>query len=759
MKIYIKKVLSALLNITLIFTISFIILALKFSTFVSAAQENSGNITPTFSVLEKFNDVPDNHWSFEYVHKLKELGITNGIGNNKFGLGMTITRAEFVAFLVRLMQWDLINPEVGSFKDNLDKNKWYYQYIETAVNKNVILKEENVEFFRPEDKITREEIAIMIVRALGFDSLARQVSNLENPFIDVKRNLGYITIAKDIGIIKGVVQSNREIKFLPDNNATREEAAAMMIRMYNKLNKHLNELHAFYAIRSYPQKDYIKDLSSVSFGWSRLEYDKSSGQVILNTSSKNNNEFSIPSGYNEPIGIARDNNIPAHLMVFLKNDVITVSTDNADNKEENDKDENIKEKVEGDDEDNDEDNDEGNDEGSDESSVVTTAWLILTNKDIRSNVIDMIIKAVTASNESPGSKSVNPAMASSIHSPYIGSFPAGSPPIGSSYVSSSNNNSPSISSTYIGESYRGISTIGSSTNGSSITGSSINGSSTNGSFSNGSFKNGSSINSSSTANFDDSISNNLPGIEFDGVVIDFENMSGDILRNAFNEFLYELKTELKKYNKSLWVAVHPRRAPGQGYYDAYDYKTIGEIADRIILMAHDYSAKQLTDEEKDSGYYITPLTPIKEVYFALKSITDEKDGVEDPSKVLLQISFDSAQWKLKEGKVTNSLPFRPDYEAIIQRLLKEGTEILYSKIDENPYARYIDPTDGTVNIIWYEDSRSVEWKIKLAKLFDIGGISIWRLGNIPNSEKRLYMDVWDTITTSINPALIHRASN
>ena len=177
-----KKMVSSLLIVTIV------IFTLSFTTCIIAAQENTGNITSEFSAQEKFSDVPDNHWSYEYIYKLRDLGITNGIGNNKFGLGMTISRGEFVTFLVRLMKWDLINPEVGSFKDNLDKNKWYYQYIETAVSKNIILKEENAEFFRPEDKITREEMAVMIVRALGFDNLARQILNLESPFTDVERS-------------------------------------------------------------------------------------------------------------------------------------------------------------------------------------------------------------------------------------------------------------------------------------------------------------------------------------------------------------------------------------------------------------------------------------------------------------------------------------------------------------------------------------------------------------------------------------------
>ena len=142
------------------------------------------------------------------------------------------------------------------------------------------------------------------------------------------------------------------------------------------------------------------------------------------------------------------------------------------------------------------------------------------------------------------------------------------------------------------------------------------------------------------------------------------------------------------------------------------------------------------------------LTPLEDVYYALKAITDEENGVENQEKILLQISFDSVQWNIQNGEVINQEPFRPGYEQIYQRLLTD-VEIKYSAVNRNPYIEYINETDQTLNIIWYEDSRSVQDKINLAKMFGVNGISLWRLGNIPDYEdlnaKSLYLDVWQKI--------------
>ncbi|NLO40133.1 MAG: S-layer homology domain-containing protein [Ruminiclostridium sp.] len=136
----------------------------------------------------RFADVPEEHWAYKAVHDLRELGITEGIdkNNNNYGMGLEITRSEFVTFLVRLMKWDLITPEAGSFIDNKDTAKWYYSYIETALAKGVISK--NDDAFHPEDPITREDMAIMLVKTLGYDSLASQLNQYESDFEDVSNN-------------------------------------------------------------------------------------------------------------------------------------------------------------------------------------------------------------------------------------------------------------------------------------------------------------------------------------------------------------------------------------------------------------------------------------------------------------------------------------------------------------------------------------------------------------------------------------------
>jgi len=561
-----------------------------------------GEVSTSYGQEDIFSDVPRDSYAFDAIHRLKSLGITNGIGNNKFGYGKILTRGEFVTFLARIMGWELISPPKGSFTDNHDKGKFYYSPVETAVALGVVSKDE--EFFRPNDAITREEAAVMAVNCLGLGKLAERISYLPTPFSDVTRNKGYITIAKDLGIFNGTSKT----KFSPDGYALREQVAAILTRLIDAVDRKITELNAFYAIKSSPQKDMINSLTYVCFGWSKLSFDESSGNIVLNTSrtALGYNDYYLPEGFSQRLESARQAGVATLLMVQALQD----------------------EKI------------------KDPETGISTglAEYVLTHPGVYRKVIDEIISA--------------------------------------------------LNHVELGDE-QGF---------------------------------------------------------FDGVAIDFEGLKGEKLRGCFNDFLKELKTALDQEGKKLFVAVHPLIHPkvSPSSFDGYDYRTIGDLADRVILMAHDYDAKRLTEAEMARGVTETPLTPIENVYYALRAITDPDTGVSDKGKIMLQISFDWKVWNKKDGKTLNSTAKAYNLENFIN-LLNSGKDITYgySEIYENPYLTYTDAETGIESIVWYENRSSVMAKINLAKLFGIRGISLWRLGQIPDyvpdDGRDLGMDVWQNI--------------
>jgi spore germination protein YaaH len=85
---------------------------------------------------------------------------------------------------------------------------------------------------------------------------------------------------------------------------------------------------------------------------------------------------------------------------------------------------------------------------------------------------------------------------------------------------------------------------------------------------------------------------------YSGVNIDFEGLGlsqrGEELQKVkdnFNNFVIQLSERLKIQGKSLTLTLH---APNSSY-KGYDYKTLGQLADKIIIMAHDYGVKPEPD--------------------------------------------------------------------------------------------------------------------------------------------------------------------
>jgi len=271
-------------------------------------------------------------------------------------------------------------------------------------------------------------------------------------------------------------------------------------------------------------------------------------------------------------------------------------------------------------------------------------------------------------------------------------------------------------------------------------------------------------------------------IYFDGVVIDFEGLrnsdlngktkliNGKTISSWFDEFLKELKRQLKDIDKTLYVAVNPLL-----YYNGYNYKAIAAIADKMIVMAHDYEPVTKLDKSQIMQYTgyntlspVDGLAPIKKIRLVMEDIRNQVDK-SNLSKVMLQISFDAAQWRfsIPSSEAWNKTPGNvlsmearntPTYEMLYARIQnKDGKaeKIIYSYNNElqSPMLQFFNVVDKTYNVALYENSKSIKAKIDLTKEYRLGGISLWSLANIPDYTDKLSksygLDVWDCIIGSL----------
>lgn len=220
-----------------------------------------------------YTDVPSESTLGGEVEKAVRYGLMNGYSDTTFGYGDSMTRAQFAAVLVRMMGWETVTPATADFTDVPVSHTWYGA-VETAAAHDVV---DEGGAFRPGDAITRGEMSEMLVRALGLKSTAEMVAGQTSsassvfhlPFTDVSSDqAGYIAVAYAIGMTNGT----SAYTFSPDATATRAQAAAMLVRIYEKLRQETDFIHGFYAISSYSQLDLVRQMDAVSAGWSRMTW-------------------------------------------------------------------------------------------------------------------------------------------------------------------------------------------------------------------------------------------------------------------------------------------------------------------------------------------------------------------------------------------------------------------------------------------------------------------------------------------------------
>ena len=179
----------------------------------------------------RFADVPAGYWAAAEIERAVELGLFQGETATRFGVGHQMTRGAFAVVLCRFFGWELVKPAQGTYTDVQDTGAWYYSAVETAYAHGAITRQ--TETFRPGDAITREEMAVMLVRALGYGTIAGLAQELPMPFTDVRTNAGYIAMAYELGLVNGTSATT----FSPDRTATREQTAVILMRLYDKLHR------------------------------------------------------------------------------------------------------------------------------------------------------------------------------------------------------------------------------------------------------------------------------------------------------------------------------------------------------------------------------------------------------------------------------------------------------------------------------------------------------------------------------------------
>ncbi len=177
-----------------------------------------------------------NHWAKGDIQFMMQQNVVQVDSQGKFYPNQGITRADFTCLLVRTLNLTDNSQGKNPFKD-ISSAKPYYHEVLTAANAGLVSGLSDSRF-APDEKITREQMAAMITRALTYKKLSGS-SNKEvlKGFSDQSRIASWARESVATVVNSGLIGGRANKLFAPKAFTTRAEAVVILHRLYNLSHK------------------------------------------------------------------------------------------------------------------------------------------------------------------------------------------------------------------------------------------------------------------------------------------------------------------------------------------------------------------------------------------------------------------------------------------------------------------------------------------------------------------------------------------
>ncbi len=180
-----------------------------------------------------FSDVPSSYWGYKTIMRAQELGLMNGVGDNKFNPEGSMTREQFITTAVRAIGKD---SEAKGYQANAPEgSSWSYGYYKVAEKYGITQKGQfNKDKATRETPMTRAEMAYVVTNAMKFNGeSAEKIVPMAN-IPDLNQCGSYmnaVQFAYSMGVLMGVSDDGT---FNPNGTLTRAQAATVVVRMVDK---------------------------------------------------------------------------------------------------------------------------------------------------------------------------------------------------------------------------------------------------------------------------------------------------------------------------------------------------------------------------------------------------------------------------------------------------------------------------------------------------------------------------------------------
>ncbi|WP_240419892.1 S-layer homology domain-containing protein [Paenibacillus periandrae] len=186
-------------------------------------------------------DIADSYAQKE-IQSLVDSGIISGYEDGSFQPRKSITRAELAKILVLSLGLKEDPDQAAAFTD-VDKNSWYRGFVGALVQSK-ITQGNSATTFAPDAKVTREELAVFFIRALGLEETATKVA-ADAKVSDLSTvsswAQAHVSLAFKVGFLQGIDDGAGSIKFSPKDNSERQAVARLAYEFKNNKDTIINK--------------------------------------------------------------------------------------------------------------------------------------------------------------------------------------------------------------------------------------------------------------------------------------------------------------------------------------------------------------------------------------------------------------------------------------------------------------------------------------------------------------------------------------
>ena len=194
----------------------------------SESGKETTEYTLNLTTGDMFSDVAEDQWYYDYVLEAAELGIVKGNPDGTFKPNDKVTRADFALMTVRMLGVDEDGLEFTTTAfTDVNDETYNAAAIQYCAEKGLIGGDGDGKF-RPNDSITRQEAAKIIAEALELTETDSDLFTDDNLIHEWAED--YVYQCKAAGIFGGDAGTGN---FRPTDAISRAETAKIMVVAYN----------------------------------------------------------------------------------------------------------------------------------------------------------------------------------------------------------------------------------------------------------------------------------------------------------------------------------------------------------------------------------------------------------------------------------------------------------------------------------------------------------------------------------------------